>query len=334
MGWVILITKTLRTYLEREIMTDTNMMHQWPEVLSHLVRGGTWGYYWRAQGKLSYWWPTRAPLALPPDVALHDWYFSVHPSEVNRGPKRRSTRKTVAAVNCLFAEFDAKDYGGQLSGAIEHVNLLAPSPTVVVCSGGGYHAYWLLQRPFVIGNDEDRDYIEALQKAWVDYTGGDPNAKDLTRVLRVPGTVNHKPDYGPDFPAVRLVRVDWDRLYALLELERALPHAEPEYRPSPTIWDRAERPPASRDGKVAWAEALLSQLHPSHADNYDEWVQVGMSLRELGPAGLALWDRWSCQSPKYEPGLCKRKWRSFGVGRVTLGTLNHLAKQHTAGRRG
>ena len=307
-------------------------MHEWPAILAHLMRGGAWGYYWRDPGKTSYWWPAHTPRPLPFGGAMGNWYFGVHPCTSCRRGYERGTRETTAAVNCLFAEFDAKDLGG-MSGAANQLNSVTPAPTAVVCSGGGYHVYWLLDRPFIIGGDADRDYIDDLQKRWVDYAGGDPGAKDLARVLRVPGTLNRKPKYAPNFPEVRLVRVRWDNVYSLLDLERVMPKPEPARvtrapaRRPRDLWDRIMNPRRRSGDKAAWAEALLDQLNPARADDYAEWVAVGMALSELGDAGLTLWDQWSQQSAKYEPGACEDKWDSFDRDGVSMGTLYHLAQQ-------
>jgi putative DNA primase/helicase len=67
-------------------------------------------------------------------------------------------------------------------------------------------------------------------------------------------------------------------------------------------------------------------------DAYDPWIVIGMSLRELGDVGLALWLEWSEQHPKYQPTgkfSCEEKWPTFGPqteGSVRLGTLFHYAK--------
>jgi len=61
-------------------------------------------------------------------------------------------------------------------------------------------------------------------------------------------------------------------------------------------------------------------------DDYKGWLRVGMSLTQLGPAGLDLWDAWSQEGTKYQEGVCGRKWRSFSRdGGLNLGTLFHLA---------
>ncbi len=85
--------------------------------------------------------------------------------------------------------------------------------------------------------------------------------------------------------------------------------------------------PTSRD--VALARRALSHLGPAYRDDYDEWLRVGMSLRQLGDAGLALWHDWSSTSPKYVADVLDAKWDGFadasGSGRLTLGTLFHMA---------
>jgi hypothetical protein len=77
-----------------------------------------------------------------------------------------------------------------------------------------------------------------------------------------------------------------------------------------------------------WALSYLESLSPSRADNYDDWVTVGMALHSVGDDSLLVdWDAWSRNSTKYKPGECDKKWRSFGKrsGRK-LGTLGFLAK--------
>jgi hypothetical protein len=69
------------------------------------------------------------------------------------------------------------------------------SPSVVVNSGGGLHLYWLFDQPVVLHDETARAQWAAVQADWVMWTGGDPGAKDLARVLRVPGTMNAK--YAP-----------------------------------------------------------------------------------------------------------------------------------------
>lgn len=99
------------------------------------------------------------------------------------------------------------------------------APSVIVDSGGGYQAYWLFTETFHLRTDEDRARAAKLQADWVKLTGGDPGAKDVRRVLRLPGTVNYKKGYGA--PVVKFIRADFDLRYELADLESMIPTPAP-----------------------------------------------------------------------------------------------------------
>lgn len=76
----------------------------------------------------------------------------------------------------------------------------------------------------------------------------------------------------------------------------------------------------------------------SYVDNkndgldYEEWIQIGMALHHTtsgSEEGFSLWDKWSTDSDKYDPGAMFYKWKSFGksANPVTLGTLYHSAER-------
>ncbi len=78
---------------------------------------------------------------------------------------------------------------------------------------------------------------------------------------------------------------------------------------------------------IDWALSYLSALSPYRADDYDEWLAVGMALHSVDDSLLIEWENWSRQSPKYKPGCCDKKWKSFKRSGVAIGTLAHMAKQ-------
>jgi putative DNA primase/helicase len=73
--------------------------------------------------------------------------------------------------------------------------------------------------------------------------------------------------------------------------------------------------------------AALSFISP---DDRDTWIRIGMAIKtEQGEAGFDLWDGWSQQSSCYEPKVAQSCWKSFrSDGRVTVGTLFHVAKEN------
>ena len=76
------------------------------------------------------------------------------------------------------------------------------------------------------------------------------------------------------------------------------------------------------------ARQYLANIPVSLADDYDEWVKIGMALHSVGDDTLlGDWSQWSAGSGKFKPGECEQKWKSFksDSGGVGLGTLYHLA---------
>lgn len=107
-------------------------------------------------------------------------------------------------------------------------------PTVIVDSGYGYQAYWSLREPLVIRSDEDREQAKALvagftagcQELW---GAGVDSAGDLARVLRIPGSLNHKLDEHGEPPVpVRIVEVNGDARYTVGELQPYLGQVKTE----------------------------------------------------------------------------------------------------------
>ena len=90
--------------------------------------------------------------------------------------------------------------------------------------------------------------------------------------------------------------------------------------------DKPERDNIAADDTER-ARQNLARLHPRRADEYLDWIRVGYCLKSLGESGLALWDEWSKQSPKYKQGECKMLWGKMKPQRITLRTLTHIANE-------
>lgn len=73
---------------------------------------------------------------------------------------------------------------------------------------------------------------------------------------------------------------------------------------------------------------LLQYIDPSLLD-YQEWVNVGMALKDSGYSA-ADWDNWSRSDTRYKKGECFKKWDSFRGSSipVTAGTIVQMAKDH------
>jgi RepB DNA-primase from phage plasmid len=272
----------------------TAMTSEALELLTHLHAGGSWGYWWTLPGKASSWWPVGSPAPVPPGQV--NVYFGVHPA--GQVPERydagrqappekcRSTIADITAISCLFAEFDAKDFGDK-ARALAHIEGLELLPSVIVDSGGGYHGYWLLSKPFIFEDQADRERARLAQAAWVAHVGGDKGAKDLARVLRLPGTLNRK--YDPPAP-VGTIRADYALRYALQDLEAA---ARPAAGTDAQAIRTPQRAQTAGNGRQApsgdtggfWLDRALGQARPGNRNATGFWLAA-----QLRDAGLAQHD--------------------------------------------
>lgn len=106
-------------------------------------------------------------------------------------------------TDVLWADFDGKAFDAthgleRKFAAFNALRSIAPEPQVVVDTGGGYHGYWLLR------DDVPFDAAREVMRGFTIVAGAD-KTYDKSRILRVPGTLNHK--YDP--PAqVRILRFD------------------------------------------------------------------------------------------------------------------------------
>ena len=74
-------------------------------------------------------------------------------------------------------------------------------------------------------------------------------------------------------------------------------------------------------------ELILEALNYINAADctYQEWVQVGMALKEEGYP-VSVWDSWSRNDTRYHEGECDSKWGTFGGGDIKGGTIVQMAK--------
>lgn len=126
-------------------------------------------------------------------------------------------RAHVGQVWTLWAECDGED-------ARPRLDALPLVPSLVIASGtpGNVHAYWALKVP------TDADRAEGANQRLAAAVGGDPVCFDAARILRPPGTQNHK--HAPPTP-VQLVASSSRLPLAIGDIERELPAAiEPPLR--------------------------------------------------------------------------------------------------------
>ncbi len=171
--------------------------------------------------------------------AKTDCYVGVAPRAWREGG-----RDAVLRIHVFWADADSAE-------AIKALERFDPPPNMVICSGSGRHAYWALWPPL------EPAWAEKGNRRLAHALGADPRAVDAARILRPPGTFNHKT--GEPRP------VELERMTGEVYEARAIV----EGLPDPPAPRRRERPPAARPSSddpllaippPVWAEALTSAV--------------------------------------------------------------------------
>ena len=97
-------------------------------------------------------------------------------------------------------------------------------------------------------------------------------------------------------------------------------------------FEEPESAPVAVSGVVRMVDsATLADLRAALAwldsDRRDTWIKVGHALRQLGPAGFALWNEWSQLSGKYRPDDQVKRWAGFSPTEINLETIFFDAQQ-------
>ena len=177
--------------------------------------------------------------------------------------KGRRVKENAAPILTLW---------GDLDGAAVPNGSLKPT-AVVESSPGRFHCYWRL-------SEEVRpELAEGLNKRLARAAAADPSGFDLTQLLRVPDTANHK---YPDAPVVKVLRLDGGRFYAYRELDEALP--EIEERREPQSRDRSGDPPVLLDERAlqVWRGEDPKLKEDGTVDRSSTLVKVGRVLYDAG----------------------------------------------------
>ncbi|HET6203368.1 MAG TPA: DUF5906 domain-containing protein [Planctomycetota bacterium] len=171
------------------------------------------------------------------EAALLDWlrargqsgnfYFSVNVAGVFDA---KPSDADVTAVVYLHVDVDSR--GGdpaERETILARIRACSPPPTAIVDSGGGYWGFWKLREAASRGADEEVwgrtvAAVKSRNRALALALGGD-HCHDLSRVARLPGTVN-RPDEkkrarGRVDALARLVEHHPDREYGLSQFEPA-----------------------------------------------------------------------------------------------------------------
>ena len=270
---------------------------------------------WQETGKRAYWFDS-IPAAVEFVQKNHqkcNTYFGVclhdeakakaeskAPPEFARGSARSAT-----VIGGIWIDIDVKNdqhaKGGlalELNMVIDAVLNLPIRPTCINTTGGGIHAWYAFKEPWVLESDEERaraqSLVEGFQR-WTEKVVGFTvdMTFDLARVLRLPGTVNHKytprvtvTSSMPFSPAPRYNPSDFDDFAAK---PRSVAKIE---APHPLVIDLDVKTPEKLTVILAHDVEFHGVWHRSHPERkFKSDSEYDMSLA----ARLVRYDGWTDQ---------------------------------------
>ncbi len=230
---------------------------------------------------------------------------------VNETDLKGRKKDNITSVRAIWQDDD---------GGFDDDYPLPPSMTVET-SPGRYHRYWLLDEALQ-ASEEGKELFNGMMARMVETYGADSRAKNIGRILRVPGFSHNKDEpFAVSFTAS-------NERYSLQQLREAFP---PVDRAGGEVTTQ-ETVGALDKGRVESASLFLHEATKgSYFEKRDTWLRVGMALHyEIngGPEGKSLWDELS---NKYSGDFYDNKelldeWQSFSLDHDNPTTLHSFFK--------
>lgn len=266
--------------------------------------------------------PGLAEMLIKLNAAGYNIYAGIGARKVEA---KTSKESNVSHCRVVFVDFDTDKmtFEGpllvEILRRIENAGL--PQATMIAQTGNGCHCYWRFNGPMT-----DMKAWLVVQERLTLTLGSDKGILSIPRIMRLPGFDNVKEPTNPK--PCYLQEAECDRVY---DVEQdILPHlkALPEKKRSGK--DKSGSTSKS-DQKIA--KQCLTHIDPKRADRYEDWLNVGIALHNVGLC-CGVWDEWSKQSDKYQADVCESKWGSFDGHRdrpLSVASLIQWAKEDNEG---
>ncbi len=174
---------------------------------------GHFAYLWvkRGKSKVTFWTDSPQQLAKTADLRAmdHDVYVGVCGRVGGKTSSERLLETEASFIPAFVLDIDidrgehsktGKKYAPSLEAAGQLIANLPLPPTMIIQTGGGYQCWWVFNEPEELDSDEARLRLKGLWRGWNEFVRDRARALgftidstfDLSRVMRVPGTYNHK----------------------------------------------------------------------------------------------------------------------------------------------
>ncbi|MBQ3442717.1 MAG: PriCT-2 domain-containing protein, partial [Selenomonadaceae bacterium] len=244
---------------------------------------------------------------------------SIEPTSGKRGDKLAVSYQTAIIVDIDIRSAAHKGDPSLLATDFDEAKSFLPfTPSLIIFSGYGLHAYYIFDSPIKI-TDQNRDEIKRRNNLLLEVIRLRANGKkidgvgDLPRVLRTPGTFNYK--LGKDnAPLCHIVEEDSGLRFSPDQIDERLnamiiaaPTTELQSKPArKTDIDYFDDNPDFKEFRIRRMLDFITVVD----GEYEKWLGVGIALFNEG-MDCSLWENWSRTQPDFKEGECEHKWNGF-----------------------
>jgi phage/plasmid-associated DNA primase len=186
----------------------------------------------------------------------------------------KGAREFCKELPWVWVDIDTRKLGLDKLKVVEILKSLPCPPSLIIDSGGGIHAYWLLREAEDIsvgveGWEEKEERILSVLKRLRDVLAGDPAVCELARVMRLPSTHNTKAEVGD--AEVVFIEAHWELTFELDALDEWL------------FEQRILIAPPGADGAVEGEDPYLAALK---AIGFKPPIDVEQRLKQMTFQGI------------------------------------------------
>ncbi|MBI2374743.1 MAG: hypothetical protein HYV07_12175 [Deltaproteobacteria bacterium] len=195
----------------------------------------------------TYWTLAEIPTALAWSEAHSraGWHVWIGVQPRIRRLARPSSESNVAGYGCLPLDFDDVE---SFTRALALLRAHGLEPSIAVSSGRGGHLYYLLDRLYPVAEAEPVA-LAIVRWTKIHLARGSDSVFSAQQVMRLPGTINHKPGVGILCTLLHLpdpeLRYSLDRIAQVVPARSALPVPNGKGtggRRAPSLVDDVQRP--------------------------------------------------------------------------------------------
>ena len=212
--------------------------------------------------------------------------------------------ENVQTIRAFYVDLDNQSAEQNLQAASRH----APAPWFCVTSSPGKaHVYWPVQH-----HPADIERFSGTQRRLRQLYDGDRAVIDAARVMRLPGTLNHKYDTGHLVTCHALA--GYGQPLTVDQIEQSVSHV--------TVIDggAGERhelgDPELAAPSLAWLTRALDMVDPNDLDRA-EWIAMTAAVKQAGwtlvdeSQLMAIWLAWCARYERDDVGENVKQWNSL-----------------------